>query len=164
MRNLAKVLSVVTLVTGVAAAWPANSASLSQGRAAFLHGNYLLAARLLAPLANRGNPRAQAMLGFQYENGFGVPQDYDIAFRLYCGAAERGDPTGQYLLGLSYDKGHGVERDDVLAYKWLDLAAAAAPPRDRENYLRIRNAVASKMSLNQVTEGQRLAVNWRPRP
>jgi TPR repeat protein len=96
-----------------------------------------------------------------YENGLGAPQAYDIAFELYVGAAERGDPTGQYLLGLLYDKGHGAERDDVLAYKWLDLAAAAAPVRERENYLRIRNAVASKMSLNQIVEGQRLALNWR---
>ena len=164
MRRLARTLSVAALIAGVAAALPAQASSLSQGRAAFLRGNYLLAARLLAPLAGRGNPRAQAMLGFMYENGLGAPQGYDVAFELYCGAAERGDPTGQYLLGLLYDKGHGVERDDVLAYKWLKLAAAAAPAHERERYLRIRDAVASKMSLNQIAEGQRLALDWRPRP
>jgi TPR repeat protein len=164
MRRLARVLSVATLLAGVAAAWPAKSDGLNQGRAAFSRGNYMLAARLLAPLARRGNPHAQAMLGFMYENGLGAPQAYDIAFELYAGAAERGDPSGQYLLGLMYDKGHGVDHDDVLAYKWLNLAAAAAPVRDREHYLRIRNAVASKMSLDQVLEGQRLALDWRPRP
>ena len=83
-------------------------------------------------------------------NGLGVPQSYDAAASLYIGAAERGDPTGQHLLGLMYDKGHGVERDVVEAYKWLSLAAAAAPPREREPYLRIRDAVASKMSLAEV--------------
>jgi TPR repeat protein len=160
MRRLAKVLWVAALI-GVATALPANGASLSQGKAAFSRGNYVLAAQLLAPLARRGNPKAQAMLGFMYENGLGAPQAYDMAFELYVGAAERGDPTGQYLLGLLYDKGHGAERDDVLAYKWLDLAAAAAPVRERENYQRIRDAVASKMSLNQIVEGQRLALNWR---
>jgi uncharacterized protein len=164
MRRLAKVFLWVAALIGVAAALPANGASLNQGKAAFSRGNYVLAAQLLAPLARRGNPKAQAMLGFMYENGLGAPQAYDIAFELYVGAAERGDPTGQYLLGLLYDKGHGAERDDVLAYKWLDLAAAAAPVRERENYQRIRDAVASKMSLNQVVEGQRLALNWRRKP
>jgi hypothetical protein len=55
-----------------------------------------------------------------------------------------------------------VDRDDVLAYKWLSLAAAAAPTRERDPYLRIRDAVASKMSPDEVMEGQRLALDWRP--
>ena len=164
MRRLARALSVATLIAGVAAAWQAKGDGLNQGKAAFSRGNYVSAARLLAPLARRGNPRAQAMLGFMYENGLGAPQAYDAAAELYAGAAERGDPSGQYLLGLMYDKGHGVDQDDVLAYKWLNLAAAAAPIPDREHYLRIRNAVASKMSLNQIAEGQWLALNWRKRP
>ena len=79
-----------------------------------------------------------------YENGLGAPQAYDAAVELYIRAAERGDPSAQYLLGLMYDKGHGVNRNEVLAYKWLNLAAASAPIRDRENYLKLRNAVASK--------------------
>jgi hypothetical protein len=164
MRGLARVLFAATLIVGVAAAWPARSDSLQPGKAAFARGNYIQAARLLAPFARRGNPRAQAMLGFLYENGLGAPQAYDVAVELYAGAAERGDPSGQYLLGLMYDKGHGVDRDDVLAYKWLNLAAASAPARDRENYLKIRNAVASKMSLNQIVEGQWLALNWQQGP
>src|SRR6202011_1386824 len=116
------VLWVAALI-GVATALPANGSCLSQGKAAFSRGNYALAAQLLAPFARRGNPRAQAMLGFMYENGLGAPQAYDVAVEFYAGAAERGDPSGQYLLGLMYDKGHGVDRDDVLAYKWLNLAA-----------------------------------------
>jgi uncharacterized protein len=164
MRRLARALAVATLIAGVAAALPAKGDTLNRGMAAFSRGNYLLAARLLAPLAGKGNPRAQAMLGFMYENGLGAPQAYDVAVEFYAGAAERGDPSAQYLLGLMYDKGHGVDRDDVLAYKWLNLAAAAAPVRERENYLKIRNAVASKMSLNQIVEGQSLALNWRQKP
>ena len=54
---------------------------------------------------------------------------------LYVRAAEQGDPTGQYLLGLTYDKGRGVWQDGVLAHKWLNLAAARAPARNREQYL-----------------------------
>jgi uncharacterized protein len=164
MRGLARVLFAAAVIAGAVSAAPAHGDQLRQGRAAFARGNYVQAARLLAPMARRGNPRAAAMLGFMYENGFGVPQSYDVAAELYGGAAERGDAIGQHLLGLMYDKGHGVDRDDVLAYKWLSLAAAAAPMHNREPYLRIRDAVASKMSLDQIIEGQRLALDWRPTP
>ena len=151
----------MALVAGLAAISPASGGTLRDGSAAFSRGDYLRAARLLAPIARHGNPRAMTMLGYMYDNGFGVPQSYDAAVELYTGAAERGDPVAQHLLGLMYDKGHGVDRDDVLAYKWLSLAAAAAPLREREPYLRIRDAVAAKMSYNQIVEGQRLAVDWR---
>ena len=108
----------------------------------------------------RGNARALGRLGFRYENGLGVPQNYIAAVDLYRRAAEQGDVFAQCRLGLSYDKGHGVPQDFILAYKWLDLAAAKASRRESDFYLRLRDAVASKMSLAQVTEGQRLALMW----
>ena len=106
------------------------------------------------------NARALGQLGFRYENGFGVPQNYISAADLYLRAAEQGDVFAQSRLGLSYDKGHGVPKDVILSYKWLNLATARAPRRQHEFYLRLRDAVASKMSLEQVSEGQRLALIW----
>ena len=108
----------------------------------------------------RGNARALGRLGFRYENGFGVPQNYAAAADLYQRAAEQGDAFAQSRLGLSYDKGHGVRQDFILAYKWLDLAAARASRRDRDFYARLRDALASKMSAQQIVEGQRLALIW----
>ncbi len=81
---------------------------------------------------------------------------------LYWHAAVKGNPFGQAMLGLLYDKGHGVLQDYILAYKWLNLAAARAPKRERDYYLRLRNAVASKMSPDQIVAGQRLASLWAP--
>jgi TPR repeat protein len=107
-----------------------------------------------------GNARALGRLGFRYENGLGVPQNYIAAVDLYLRAAEQGDAFAQSRLGLSYDKGHGVPPDYILAYKWLDLAAARGSGHERSFYLRLRDAVASKMSLAQVVEGQRLALAW----
>ena len=107
-----------------------------------------------------GNARAVGRLGFRYENGFGVPQNYAAAADLYRRAAEQGDAFAQNRLGLSYDKGHGVPLDLVLSYKWLDLAAARASRREHDVYSRLRDAVASKMSLDQVIEGQKLALIW----
>ncbi|SHN64947.1 tetratricopeptide repeat protein [Bradyrhizobium erythrophlei] len=111
-------------------------------------------------VVTHGNARALGRLGFRYENGFGVPQNYIAAADLYRRGAERGDAFAQARLGLSYDKGHGVPQDFILAYKWLDLATARASRRERDFYQRLRDAVAQKMSLEQVTEGQRLALVW----
>lgn len=135
---------------------------LARGSAAIARGDYLRAARELSPLAERGNPRALALLGYLYEHGFGEPQAYVAAADLYAQAAVQGNPFAQAMLGLMYDKGHGVPQDFVLAYKWLNLAAARTSGRQREVYARFRNAVASKMSTNEIVEGQRLALNWIP--
>ncbi len=147
------IAGVLALSVGLAAA---DARPRGDGWTALARGDYARAAALLAPLAQRGQPRAMTALGYMYDNGFGVPQSYDAAAELYIAAAEHGDPAAQHLLGLSYDKGHGVDQDVVLAYKWLSLAAAAASQRQREPYLRIRNAVASKMSREQIIEGQHL--------
>ena len=142
----------------------AHGDTLASGRAAYVRGDYVRAARLLFPLAARGNARAQMLLGFMYANGQGVPQAYDAATYWYHLAAEQGDTTAQYLLGLMFDKGHGVPVDEVIAFKWLNLAAAGARRRDHERYARLRDAVASKMSRGQIAEGQWLSLQWVARP
>jgi TPR repeat protein len=112
--------------------------------------------------AEHGDARAQAMLGFMYANGHGVPQSYDVAVDWYFQSAEQGDPEGQYLLGLMYDKGLGVHIDVIKAYKWLNLAAAHAPRQNQDNFLKMRNAVASKMTPAQIEIAQRLALDFIP--
>jgi TPR repeat protein len=147
---------------GAIATRAAHADGLTRGTAAYSRGDYIRAVDALSPLALRGNARAQALLGFMYENGFGVPQAYDAAADLYRRAAVQGDPFAQSRLGLIYDKGHGVPQNVILSYKWLDLAAANATKRERDYYSRLRNAVASKMSSDQILEGQRLALIWAP--
>ena len=154
--------SAATLVLAVIVAPPAHADALSRGTAAFDRGDYIRAAQDLVPLAERGNARALGLLGFMYEHGFGVPQNYDAAADLYHSAAAQGDAFGQSRLGLSYDKGHGVSPNLILSYKWLNLAAAAAPGRQGDYYRRLRDAVASKMTKAQIFEGQRLALLWGP--
>jgi uncharacterized protein len=157
-------LSAISLVvlTCVGTTSIAHADALARGTAAYSRGDYNRAARELEPLVERGNTRAFALLGFLYEHGFGEPKTYPVAARLYAQAAVRGDPFGQAMLGLLYDKGYGVPEDFVLAYKWLNLAAAHATGRQRDVYARYRDAVGSKMSPNEITEGQRLAADWTP--
>jgi TPR repeat protein len=112
--------------------------------------------------ASRGNAHAQSVLGFMYANGLGVPQSYDVAVDWYGRSAEQGDADGQYLLGLMYDKGFGVRLNVVLAHKWLNLAAAHAPPPLRDTFLKMRDAVGGKMTRDQIDLAHKLAVEFFP--
>ena len=160
LRVVAAGLVVIAFCSGQVR--PANANALTRATAAYARGDYIAAVNVLTPPALRGDASAQAVLGFMYENGFGAPQAYDAAADLYIQAAIRGNAFAQSMLGLMYDKGHGVPQDFILAYKWLNLAAARTSKRERDYYLRLRNAVASKMSPDQIVAGQRLALLWAP--
>jgi uncharacterized protein len=142
----------------------ANANSLQQGAAAFAREDYVTAARILGPLAERGVAKAQTYLGFMYANGRGVPQNYYEAANWFYRAACQDDALAQYMLGVAYDKGQGVPENRIEAHKWLNLAAAHAPRGVREDWVRIRDAVASKMSLEQLAIARELALEWRPIP
>jgi uncharacterized protein len=159
-RSLAALPLIASISIGAVAT--ANADALARSTAAISRGDYIRAVQDLSPLARRGNARALGLLGFLYEHGFGEPQAYPTAADLYAQGAVQGDAFAQAMLGLMYDKGHGVPQDFVLAYKWLNLAAARARGHERDSYARLRDAVASKMSKNEIVEGQRFAINWMP--
>lgn len=140
----------------------AEAASLRSGISAFTRQDYVAASRVFYPLAERGDPDAQAYLGFMYETGRGVPQNYTEAAMWYRRAAEQGDSLAQYSLGLLYDKGQGVPRDIVEASKWLNLSTAAAPRRARESRARIRDAVGTKMTRGEIARARLMAIQWHP--
>ncbi len=128
----------------------------------YARGQYQLSARLFQREAERGRAVAQAFLGYQFEYGLGVPKSYEEAARWYRCAAEQGEPNAQFHLGQLYDRGQGVPEDTVEAAKWLTLAAAYAP-RDRRAYWEtMRDTIGGKMTLDELAEGRRLAVAWRP--
>lgn len=112
--------------------------------------------------AERGNPTAQAYLGYMFETGRGVPQNYTEAAMWYRRAAEQGDSLAQYSLGLFYDRGQGVPRDIVEASKWLNLSTAAAPRQAREARARIRDAVTNKMTRGELAQARLRALEWAP--
>jgi hypothetical protein len=161
MQRIVRLILAGIAISGAAFS-AARAASAFEGRGQLYNSDYVAAARRIIPLAQRGDAHAQAKLGFMYANGQGVPQSYDIAVNWYLQAAEQGEPTGQYLLGLMYDKGFGVVANVVFAYKWLNLAAAHAPAYNRENYQKMRDAVASKMTRSQLEAGQQLAIDFVP--
>jgi TPR repeat protein len=86
--------------------------------------DFATALRLLRPLAEQGEPRAQRYLGGMIRNGQGVPEDSTEAAKWFRKAAEQGDAFAQFYIGASYYNGNGVPRDQVQSLKWLRLAAA----------------------------------------
>jgi TPR repeat protein len=131
---------------------------------AFRAGNYPRAIKRIGPAAERGEARAQAYLGFMYQYGRGVAQNYPLAVYWYRRSAQQGNPTAQHLLGLMFDKGEGVPTDHVAAHVWLNLAASRTSGPEHEDNVRLRDAVASKMSLGQLYDAQYLAQTWAPKP
>ncbi|MEH2561439.1 tetratricopeptide repeat protein [Bradyrhizobium sp. AZCC 2289] len=140
----------------------AHAQSFRQGVSAFNRQDYQQASQIFIPLAERGQPSAQAYLGFLFETGRGVPQNLTEAAMWYRRAAEQGDSLAQYSLGLLYDRGQGVPRDIVEASKWLNLSTAGAPRRAREARARIRDAVTTKMTRGEVARARLRALEWAP--
>ncbi|WP_246767795.1 tetratricopeptide repeat protein [Bradyrhizobium sp. CCBAU 53340] len=141
---------------------PTQAQSLDQGLSALQRQDYVTASQVLIPLAERGNAAAQTYVGFLFETGRGVPQNYTEAAMWYRRAAEQGDSRAQYSLGLLYDRGQGVPQDIVEASKWLNLSTAASPPRVRESRARIRDAVTTKMTRGEIAQARLRALEWMP--
>jgi TPR repeat protein len=68
------------------------------GMAAYNRGDYLPAMRLFRPLADRGNTKAQNLLGVMYRKGQGVTRNSVRAFVWFSRAAARGDARAKVEL------------------------------------------------------------------
>jgi len=138
------------------------------GYAAYQKADYQTALRLLRPLADQGDPRAETTLGVMYDEGHGVPQDDAEALKWYRRAAERGYAQAQFNLGVMYARGEADDghEDNVSAHMWFNLAAARFPasePIARSAAIKSRDAVASKMSPEEIAHAQQLARDWKPK-
>jgi hypothetical protein len=126
--------------------------------------DYAEAAKWFGRAAEQGDVDAQYEIGDAYYQGKGVAQDCGEAVKWYRKAAERRYRKAQYSLGHAYYHGQGVPRDYVQAHMWLDLAAAGFMGNDRNTYSSARDAVAAKITPQQIAEAQRLAREWKPKP
>jgi len=103
------------------------------GFAAYTKGNYETALKVLRPLAEAGDRRAQSTLGLIYYRGRGVPQNDAEALRWFRLAADRGDALAEFNLGVMYAEGLGVPQDHAEAAKWYRRAAEQGSPQAQFN-------------------------------
>lgn len=99
------------------------SADFQKGVEAFHNEDYAGAIKEWAPLAEKGDARAQYDMGLLYHTGLGVELDYQVAIMWYQRAAERQYAPAQFNLGSMYDNGEGVPQDYKTAIKWYLFAA-----------------------------------------
>ena len=121
------------------------------------------AARLYRLAADQGLARAQKSLAVLYDFGRGVTQNYGEAVIWYRLAAEQGNAEAQFNLGTMYANGQGVAQDYVHAHMWLGLVASGTTGESRELAVRRRDAVATRMTADEVAEAQRLTAAFTSR-
>jgi TPR repeat protein len=68
------------------------------GMVAYNRGDYVPALKLLRPLAQSGNAKAQHVVGVMYHKGEGVARSSARAFMWFSLAAKKGDPSAKASL------------------------------------------------------------------
>jgi uncharacterized protein len=154
-----RTLSTLSLLLSLALVVPA-LADFAAGLTAYQKGDYTTAAKEWRPLAEEGDAATQFNLGLLYLDGHGVPQDYAEAAKWFRRSAEQGYTEAQHNLGAMYGTGQGLRRDYVEAYKWLNICSA----KGNTGCTTQRDLVAKKLKPAQVSQAQRLASEFAPRP
>ena len=146
------------LLIFVVAAAPAiaNAGEFSSGLDSFNAGNYAEAFAQWGPLAQHGDAKSQASLGFLYYSGKGVRRDDQQALLWFKRAAEAGQPTAQFFLGLQYYYGRGVPRDLARAYSWCDIALT----NGYSESLFCRDSVALEMTQEEMRRSTMLTTEF----
>ncbi|MDZ7854070.1 MAG: peptidoglycan-binding protein [Halomonas sp.] len=85
-------------------------------------------------------------------------QQYREAIQEFRELARGEDADAQYMLGRMHEAGNGTPQNFVEAHKWYNLAAS----RGHRHAAEARNAVAERMTTQQIAEAQRAARGWRP--
>jgi len=85
-------------------------AAFQRAMAARLNGDFVSLSREMSALAEKGYAKAQFRMGWLYEQGVGVPQDYTKAREWYAKAMANGNAAALARTGLLYEIGLGVEK------------------------------------------------------
>ena len=100
---------------------------MNAGLAALKREHYATALRSWLPLAEAGDPEAQANVGYMYEEGLGVSQQLDVAVGWYERAAASGSMQANHNLGMIYAEARGTPQSWVRALRYFEAAANDIP-------------------------------------
>ena len=121
-------------------------------------GENVNAVRWFRQASDKGHIKATNALGFMYEEGRGVPQNYEQASSLYLKAMKGGNSDAMVNRAIMFTRGQGVNKDPLQAYMHLLLAAAYASDQEtRDAAVKLKDEVAAKLSKQQISRGQAMA-------
>ena len=118
MKVLALIALLIIALTQTLSAQHFDSAVSANKR-----GDYRTAIKHLRPLAEKGLPEAQALLGAMYAQGRGMPQDPAEAIKWFRKGIAQDNHWAQHNLGYMYSQGYGVPQNYFEAAKWFRKAA-----------------------------------------
>ncbi len=122
MRRPSAAFLLIASLLSFLMACPILAGPIEDATKAYRRGDYKTAYQLIKPQAEKGDDVAQFTLGFLYDEGKGVPQDYAEAAKWYGRAAKQGNKAAQHNLGLM-DYQDQVWRDRAEIEKWHRRAA-----------------------------------------
>ena len=109
-------------------------AGWEDGLAAYQRSDWTTAARELRPLAEAGDPRAQARYGRLLLEGLGIPKNEAEGVRLLRAAADRDDADAEVWLANALSRGRGgLSPDPAAAAALLQRAADQGLPIAENN-------------------------------
>ncbi len=112
--------------------------------------------------AEQGHQEAILHLGQLLMFGQGGDADPEAGARWFRKGAEMGNPESQWSLGQCYLQGKGVAVDTVQAYGLFSAAAEGAEnPQMKKGMTERCDALGKSLSERQLTEGKRLAAEWK---
>ena len=122
--------------------------------------DYAKAERILKPMADRKDPRAQFLLGAEVY-GFAQSPLFNLAkaIPLLRDAAERGFPRAMAAYGGALAEGAGVAQDKVEGYKFMALASRLQVPGLEPALAQL----ASEMTDEELERAKKAADAFVPR-
>jgi hypothetical protein len=108
--------------------------------------------------AERGDVRAQVLLGKAYISGKDIKQSDDRAVFWLRRAATKGDQVGQAWLGWAYEHGRGVRKDPQRAYSWYQRSARQGYEWAAQQAGRLRDSGLALGSGRQTSKPAAIAI------
>lgn len=130
---------------------------VEEANRAYDAGHFQKAARLLAPLAQHGNPVAQLRLGILYFQGRGVKENERLAISWWRRSADQGNLDAMYQLGNAFTFGMEAAKtvpDPDREAAWWYFQAASAGHREAQYGLALL-FLAGKGVIESRTEATR---------
>jgi len=126
--------ATLTALAMIALTTPSALADGVAGLKAYEAGDYATALKEFLPLAEAGQPSAQAAIGQMYLDGHGLPKDPAQAAIWLEKAASGGNARARAQIGALYATGTGVQQDEMKASYWL-LKAANQNVRQSQRFM-----------------------------